>query len=143
MNCKTIAQKLTRGAELTAAENAHLDGCKSCAATCEEQRLVSRSLKMLAAAEPPIGSADRAFRAAMAGESAIAAPSFLERLLPIATPFAAGAAAAAAFALFIGAPSGPGLQPDSDPDVIASGLLDEGEDEDYAAGALLALGDDQ
>jgi len=142
MNCKPIQQQLERGSSLGDAEAKHVESCESCQTVVAKQRAVSRSLQMMAAAEPPIGAADRAFRAAMAGDSLIATPSLLQRLLPIATPFAMGAAAAAAIALLIGAPV-PNAELSDSGDEISSGLLSDDADDEFAVTALLALGDDE
>ena len=140
MNCKHIQRQLTLSASLEDDEREHLAGCDACARVAKEQRAVSRSLEMVAVAEPPIGSADRAFRAAMTGDPVIATPGFLERLLPVVTPFAAGAAAAAIIALLVGAPAPePSVQ---QPDSVASSLLSE-EGGDVDVGDVLALGDEQ
>lgn len=103
--------------------------------TVDRER-VDRALSAIPAAQPPPGLADRAYRAAMAGESAISPSSFWERLLPLATPVAAVAAIAGIVALLAGNPIPPPELGAAD-ELGAFGLL--GDDD----GAVeLALADD-
>lgn len=66
---------------------------------------VDRLLGLVESAETPDDLAGRAARAAFAGEPIIAAPSFWQRLVPLAAP-AAIAVAAALLLLWLRAPGG-------------------------------------
>ena len=141
MSCRDIKSQLERGAtraSLSSEHREHLESCDACTALEAEQAQVSQSLSMMPKAEAPIGTADRAFRAAMSGESSISPVSFWERLVPLATPVAAGAAAAAIIALLIGGPT-PVKPTDvtSSADLAAFELLD-----DDASDVEIALADD-
>jgi hypothetical protein len=102
---------------------------------------IDHLLELLEPAEPPADLADRAYRAAIAGEPIIEAPSFWQRLVPVAAP-AAAAVAIAALYLWLGLnPVSPGAPAMPVEDAGVAAVLGEGELEGELVGALLVSED--
>ncbi len=144
MNCQEAEKKMEQAEATTPLSQDvvdHVSSCDACSKLMSQRSKVDRALSMVARAKVPSGLGDRAFRAAIAGESRLTTPTFWQRLLPIVAPAATVAALAGIAAILFARPD---IQPAASlDDEVAFELVDTSDVEFALADDLFLIGDDE